>query len=65
MTQTEAALAFGASLRAVSKWMGLERQGGLRALKLKRCGRRPGAGHLSGKQARRIRRLIIDRMPDQ
>ena len=65
MTQTEAARTFGASLRAVSQWMRLDRGGGLRALKLKRRGRRPGAGRLSEKQARRIRQMIIDRMPDQ
>ena len=49
MTQIEAAATFGASLRAVSRWMGLERAGGLRDLKLKRRGRRPGAGRLPGK----------------
>lgn len=65
MSQTDAARTFGASLRAVNKWMGLEREGGLRALKLKRRGRRPGAGRLNAKQARRIRQMIIDTMPDQ
>jgi transposase len=64
-TQTEAARTFGASLRAVSKWMRLEREGGLRALKLKRRGRRPGEGRLSGKRAERVRALIVGRMPDQ
>ncbi|SRR6266404_680694 len=65
MSQTDAARTFGASLRAVSKWIRLDRDGGLRALKLKRRGRRPGAGHLNATQARRIRQLIIDTMPDQ
>lgn len=65
MSQTEAARTFGASLRAVSKWMRLERGGGLRALRLKRRGRRPGAGRLNPKQAERIRRMILDRLPDQ
>lgn len=65
MTQTEAAHTFGASLRAVSKWMQLDRDGGLRALKLKRRGRRPGAGRLNAKQAHRIRLTIIDKLPDQ
>lgn len=65
MSQTQAARTFGASLRAVSKWMRLDRDGGLRALKLGRRGRRPGAGRLSAKQARRIRQRIIDAMPDQ
>lgn len=65
MTQTEAAHTFGASLRAVSKWMQLDRDGGLRALTLKRRGRRPGAGRLNARQAARIRTLIVGRMPDQ
>jgi len=65
MTQTGAAGTFGASLRAVSKWMRLDREGGLRALKLKRRGRRPGDGRLNAKQAARLRALIIDKMPDQ
>ncbi|MDO8479526.1 MAG: IS630 family transposase [Candidatus Rokubacteria bacterium] len=65
MTQTGAARTFGASLRAVSTWMRLDRDGGLRALKLKRRGRRPGGGRLNATQAARIRALIIDKMPDQ
>ena len=65
MTQTGAARTFGASLRAVSKWMRLDRDGGLRALTLKRRGRRPGGGRLNPKQAARIRALIMDKMPDQ
>ncbi len=65
MTHTEAAHTFGASLRAVSQWRRLDREGGLRALKLKRRGRRPGAGRLNAKQAQRLRALIVGRMPDQ
>lgn len=65
MTQTAAARIFGASLRAVSKWMGLDRAGGLRALTLQRRGRRVGGGRLNGKRAERIRALIVGRMPDQ
>ena len=65
MSQTDAARTFGASLRAVSKWMRLDREGGLRALTLKRRGRRPGHGRLSGKRAERIRLLIVGKMPDQ
>jgi len=63
MAQTEAARTFGASLRAVSKWMRLDREGGLRALKLKRRGRRPGGGRLNATQATRIRALTIEKMP--
>lgn len=65
MSQTEAARTFGASLRAVSKWRRLDREGGLRALKLKRRGRRPGEGRLSAKRAGRIRSMIVGKMPDQ
>jgi len=65
MSQTDAARTFGASLRAVSKWMRLDREGGLRALTLKRRGRRPGEGRLSAKRAGRIRSMIVGKMPDQ
>lgn len=65
MSQTQAAKVFGASLRAVSKWMALDRVGGLRALKPKRRGRRAGEGRLTLVQSARIRQLIIDALPDQ
>lgn len=65
MKQTEAAAAYGVSLRAVSKWMRLSRSGGLRALKLGTRGRRSGSGHLDQQQAARIRALIVGKMPDQ
>lgn len=65
MTQTGAAATYGISLRAVSKWMKLSRDGGLRALKAGKRGRRPGGGRVSSKQAARIRALIIGKMPDQ
>ena len=65
MSQTDAARTFRASLRAVSKWMGLDREGGLRALTLKRRGRRPGEGCLSATRAGRIRAMIVGKMPDQ
>jgi len=65
MSQTDAAHTFGASLRAISKWRRLDREGGLRALTLKRRGRRPGEGRLSGKRAARIRSMIVGKLPDQ
>jgi len=65
MSQTDAARTFGASLRAISKWMRLDREGGLRALTLKRRGRRPGEGRLSATRAVRIRSMIVGKMPDQ
>ena len=64
MSQTRAAEVFGASPRAVSKWMALARAGGLRALKPKRRGRRAGEGRLNRLQSARIRQLIIDSLPD-
>jgi transposase len=65
MSQTDAAHIFRASLRAVSKWRRLAREGGLRALTLKRRGRRPGEGRLNAKRAGRIRSLIVGKLPDQ
>lgn len=65
MSQTEAAKVFGVSLRAANKWMGLDRSGGLRALKAKRRGRRAGEGRLDPAQAKRVRQQIIDALPDQ
>jgi transposase len=64
-SQTDAACTFGASLRAISKWRRLDREGGLRALTLKRRGRRPGEGRLSAQRAARIRSMIVGKMPDQ
>lgn len=43
-TQTAAATIEGASLRAVNKWVAIDKVGGLRALKPKRRGRRCGEG---------------------
>ena len=65
MKQTEAARKYQVSLRAVNKWVALDKAGGLRALKPKRRGRPSGAGRLNAKQAARIRSLVIGKMPDQ
>lgn len=65
MTQTAAAHTFGVSLRAVSDWMKRSREGGLRSLRPGKRGRRPGSGRLDHRQAVSIRKLIIERMPDQ
>lgn len=65
MSQTEAAKVFGVSLRAVNKWVGLQKSGGLRALKQKQRGRRAGEGRLNPAQGKRVRQLIIDSLPDQ
>lgn len=65
MNQTQAAKTFGVSLRAAHKWVALDKSGGLRALKLKQRGRRAGAGLLTATQAKRIRQMIMDALPDQ
>ena len=65
MSQTDAAHIFRASLRAVSTWRRLDREGGLRALTLKRRGRRPGEGRLNAKRAGRLHSLIVGKLPDQ
>ena len=65
-TQTEAAKTYGVSLRAVNKWVAIDKVGGLRALKPKRRGRRLGqGGRLRVAHAQRIRSLIVGQMPDQ
>jgi transposase len=65
MKQTQASQVFGVSLRAVNKWVALDKAGGLRALKPKRRGRRAGEGRLDRTQSMRIRQMIIDALPDQ
>ena len=65
MTPTAAAVTFGASLRAVQKWMALARTGTPEALTLRTRGRRPGGGALTPAQTRQIRRLVVSKMPDQ
>jgi transposase len=65
MSQTEAARVFGVSLRAANKWFALDKDGDLRALKLKRRGRPSGEGRLNPVRAKRIRQMIIDGLPDQ
>lgn len=66
LRQTAAAKIYGVSLRAVNKWVAIDKVGGLRALKPKRRGRRLGeGGQLRVAQAQRIRGLIVDKMPDQ
>ncbi len=64
--QTAAAKTYGVSLRAVNKWVAIDKVGGLRALQLKRRGRRFGqGGRLRVVQGQRIRSLIVGTMPNQ
>jgi len=66
LRQTVAAKTYGVSLRAVNKWMAIDKVGGLRALKPKRRGRRLGqGGRLRVAHAQRIRRLIVGKLPNQ
>lgn len=65
MSQTQAAATYDVSLRAVSKWMRLVRTGGLRALKPGKRGRLCGSGRLNARQAQRIRKMVVGKMPDQ
>ncbi len=65
MSQTEAARVFGVSVRAANKWVALDKDGGLRALKLKRRGRRACEGRLNPARAKQIRQMIIDALPDK
>ena len=66
LRQTATAKTYGVSLRAVNKWVAIDKVGGLRALKPKRRGRRLGqGGRLRVAQAQRIRSLIVGKLPDQ
>ncbi len=66
LRQTAAAKTYGVSVRAVNKWMAIDKVGGLRALKPKRRGRRLGqGGRLRVAHAQRIRSLIVGKLPDQ
>ena len=65
MTQTAAASTFGVSVRAVNKWIAVDKTGGLRALAAKKRGRPVGAGRLSAAQATPLRQQMLDKMPDQ
>ena len=56
----------GISLRAVNKWVAIDKVGGLRALKPKRRSRRLGqGGRLCVAQAQRTRSLTVGKMLDQ
>lgn len=66
MNQTRAAHVFKVGVRSVNRWMGQVKSGGEKAIAPRQRGRRAGeAGKLTGRQAERIRRLIVDKMPDQ
>lgn len=64
LNQTEAAKFFGVSRSSVAKWVKLYREGGEKALTIKKRGRRPGK-QLEPKQAAQVVRAIIDNCPDQ
>ena len=63
-TQAEVARLFGVARPTVNRWCQEHAGGGAQALAARRRGRRPGKT-LPATQATRIRRLIIDRHPEQ
>jgi transposase len=63
-TQVEVAEIFGITRQAVGKWVKAYREGGEKALKAKRRGRRKG-GSLLPWQAAQIAKTVIDRHPEQ
>jgi transposase len=66
MSQSEAARAFGVGVRSVRRWAAQIKADGPQAIAPKRRGRRTGeAGALTRRQAERIKRLIIGKLPDQ
>jgi transposase len=65
-TRVETAAAVGVNRRFVGEWVEAARRSGDAALEGGRRGRRPGEQKpLSPQQERRIRRLLMDRCPDQ
>ena len=66
MGQSEAARTFGVGARSVRRWVAQIKVGGSEAIAPKRRGRKIGeAGALTARQAERIKRLVIGRLPDQ
>lgn len=66
MTQAAAARVFGVSRWSVVQWVGAQRSHGAKALLAKPRGRRVGeAGKLTLAQAKRIRALVVGKMPEQ
>jgi len=66
MSQSEAARTFKVGLRSVNRWMAGVAASGTRAVAAKLRGRRAGeAGKLNMRQAVRIKRLIVGKLPDQ
>ena len=64
MSQTEAAKVFGVSRSSIAKWMKYFREGGEKALTIKKRGRPPGK-QLAPWQSAQVVRTIIDHCPDQ
>src|SRR5207244_11234624 len=66
MTQAAAARVFGVSRWSVVQWVNTHRSHGSKALLAKPRGRRVGeAGKLTATQAKRIRALVVGKMPEQ
>lgn len=66
MTQAAAARVFGVSRWSVVQWVNAQRTGGPKALLAKPRGRRVGeAGKLTAAQSKRLRGLVVGKMPEQ
>jgi transposase len=66
MTQAQASRVFGVADRSIRRWVAQMRRQRTLGIVAKVRGRRPGqAGKLTQQQARRIRQLVVGKMPDQ
>jgi len=66
MTVTGAAQLMGVSRRNASRWVKLFREGGAKALKQERRGRRVGTKRrLTSRQENAVRRTIVDKVPTE
>lgn len=64
-TKTETAEIFGVTRQAVTKWVKAYEQGGQKALKAKKRGRRKGGKKLLAWQAAQTAKMLIGRHPEQ
>lgn len=65
MTHQMIADEIGVARPTVTKWLGMKRAGGMRALRAGKKGRPKGSGKLNGAQAREIAELVADKNPEQ
>jgi transposase len=65
MKQKEACRIFGISRSGLNNWLSSCRSKGIESLKARDRGRPKGQTQLSAQQVKEVKRLIVDRMPDQ